>query len=247
MRLRTILEGSEKTPIPWDLILSNCSDIFKNLYSHNPHSAFIHTGTFYKDYVHIQTRERKPLDTPKAIQDLVDMWFVEHGFVALRSNSLFTRYKDLPNPNALAKVDLAFIVIPENGFKATFSENVVDFFKVVSSLEFFNKFKAMLSDIASHVGDDSKTYLRNEFIKAALNKHSDEAKEVLEHMISDLMNKTPFDTEKNFWKLYNYSDMNDLPEVMLKGGMHMIRCTKQSIHEFMDIAAKYQSGGLRSK
>lgn len=112
---------------------------------------------------------RKPLDTPNQIQNMIDGALESAGFRALRSNSIFcSGYKA-----AAINYGVPYLVFPINGFDFTWSRRFADLFSdLIDQLndstreKFFNQFE---NDPAEWIFDIAK--YNNSSLEAALNSN----------------------------------------------------------------------------
>jgi len=143
-------EKQDITPILREIEIK-CSDILDML-KHYP-NIYLFRGTNGKPDIFNGTprQDRKPLSTPIFISEIVDNWFKQYNFKAIRSNSLFVS----PSWEQAEGYGKVYMIFPENGYDYTWFENSSDFWGELTSIkEIRNALKIRKTNIADMTAQD---------------------------------------------------------------------------------------------
>lgn len=87
---------------------------------------------------------RRPMNTPQEIQNRINDWLLDHGFKALRTNSLFVT----TDWNQAGSYGTPFIIFPKNGFSYTWFQNSKDLYHTM------NEISPTEHELIQHLDDD---------------------------------------------------------------------------------------------
>lgn len=185
-------------------IKKNCKQIC-NIYANS--GKFLYSGKKSSDdfIVLNEISNRKPKDTSNEIQNLFDEILTELGFVARRSNSLFTT----GNQAEAKRYGNIYIVFPYDDFHFTWSPKVRDLYGNMRN--FFGVMNRVYKDQnewAFYIGEPKKDFFETEFKYYYIENNKKEALEKLKSIIRKHKNLTK-EQERELDSCYTLMDVRE--------------------------------------